>query len=94
MREFAIQIAVGVGVAVGWAAIWTIALRAFDIPFPGNPEGRASRRERIARMGKRRYILIFGMLGFGLAMGLGTSVAGLVGHNSMDWEGAAIKLVT
>ena len=31
-------------------------------------------------MGKLRYILIFGVLGFGLAFGLGIATAGLLEH--------------
>jgi len=33
-------------------------------------------------MGKLRYILIFGVLGFGLAFGLGITAAGLLDHPS------------
>jgi hypothetical protein len=92
MREFAIEITVVLAVVLGWLVLWSIALRAFDVPLPLTPEGRASRRERILRMGKVRYILVFGMLGPGLAMGLGMTVSGLLGH-SLDWVGAAIRIL-
>jgi|SRR5690348_8841963 heme A synthase len=94
MREFVIQITVGAAAALGWFVIWTVALRAFDIRvLTRTPEERASRRERILRMGKGRYILIFGLLGFGLAMGLWMAVISLVEQQSPDWVGAAIRLV-
>ena len=63
MRDFVISIFCGVAVAVVWLAIWTVTLRAFGIlVFSRIPEERASRRERLLRLGKLRYILIFGYL--------------------------------
>jgi hypothetical protein len=94
MRDFIIPTGIGLAASVGWLAIWTLALRAFHIAyFARTPEETAARRERIIGMGKRRYILIFGVLGFGLAFGLGIAIAGIVAHESAGWVGAAIKVV-
>jgi hypothetical protein len=95
MLEFVVQITVAAAVSLAWLAIWSVALRAFDIRvLTPTPEERASRRERILQMGKGRYILIFGLLGFGLAMGLGMASMSLVQQQSPDWVGAAIRLVS
>ena len=94
MREFVISSTGAVAVAVGWFVLWAIALRAFDIPFfPSSPEERAMRRERIVRMGKVRFILIFGMLGFGLAMGLGLAVADRITGGSVSWLKLVLMIV-
>jgi len=44
-------------------------------------------------MGKLRYILIFGVLGFGLAFGLGTTAVEFLGHDSHGWVEACAKFV-
>ncbi len=84
------------GVAVGlvWLAIWAITLRAFGILVLSRiPEERSHRRERFLRTGKLRYILIFGVFGGGLALGLGITTAGFIGHSSGGWVGAIAKIV-
>ena len=95
MHEIVIPIAIGIAVALGWLAMWTFALRAFDIAplFVRTAQERAARRERIVRMGKLRYTLVFGVFGYGLAMGLGNAIAGVMAHDSLGWRGAAVKLV-
>jgi len=94
MREFAISIAIGFAVGGAWFALWSLALRPFGISyFVGTQEKRAIRRERIARMGKLRYTLIFGVLGHGITIGLVMATADLVAHGSRGWSGAVIKLV-
>ena len=103
MREFVIPVALGVAVAFAWMAIWISASRvfgipvfAFGIPMMRNPEELAARRQRILQMGKLRYILIFGLLGNGFAMGLGIAAAQMMSHHlaspySVNWsEGAVV----
>lgn len=97
MREFVISVALGVAVAFGWSAIWVAVLRVFAIPvLIRTPEEKAAQKQRIHQMGKLRYILIFGLLGNGLAMGLGIAAAimmsrHLISPHSVDWgEGAVI----
>jgi hypothetical protein len=88
---------VGVAVALAWTAIWAYCLHLFGIAFSAvftrRPEDRASRRERIKEMGKLRYILIFGVLGSGLALGLGITTADLLAHESHSWGAVVWKLV-
>src|SRR2546430_8240552 len=94
MREFAISIAIGFAVGGAWFALWSLALRPFGISyFVRTQEKRDTRRERIARMGKLRYTLIFGVLGHGITIGLVMATADLVAHGSRGWSGAVIKLV-
>jgi len=72
VREFLTFAVVSLAVALCWIGIWDRVLRAFGIPLFGRtPEERATRRERIVRMGKFRYIVMFGVLGFGFAFGIG-----------------------
>jgi hypothetical protein len=86
VRELVIPIAVGVAIAFAWMAVWALALRASGIPvLMGTPEEVASRRKRIIKMGKFRYLLIFGVLGKGFAFGLGLSIALMMSRGHYDW---------
>lgn len=70
MRWF-VSIILGIAVGLAWLAIWSYLLRLFGIAaFSRQAVDRASRRERLKQMGHRRYVLIFGVLGPGLAFGL------------------------
>jgi hypothetical protein len=95
MHVFVTPVLCGVAVTVIWLAIWAAALRAFGILVLSRiPEERTHRRERLSRMGKLRYILIFGVFGNGLGLGLGITTASLmehVGHNS--WGASVAKVV-
>jgi hypothetical protein len=94
VHEFVIPILCGVAVGLVWLAIWASTLRAFGILVLSRiPEERSQRRERFLRMGKLRYILIFGVFGSGLPLGLGITTAGLIGHSSGGWVGAVAKVV-
>jgi hypothetical protein len=94
VHEFVIPILSGVALGLVWLAIWAVALRAFGILVLSRiPEERAHRRERLSRMGKLRYILIFGVFGYGLALGLGIATAGLIGHSSGGWVGAVARVL-
>jgi len=88
-----VSIVAGIAAFTAWLAIWALLLHAFGISaFPREPEDRASRRERIKRMGKLRYILVFGVFGFGLACGLAITVADLVSLDFRGWTSALGKL--
>ena len=92
--QWLIDIVGGIAIGLAWMAIWAFSLHAFGIAaFRRQAEDRASRRERIKRMGKLRYILIFGVLGSGLAVGLAITAADFLGHTSHGWVPAIGKLV-
>ena len=95
MRDFILPVTAGVAVAFAWLGLWAITLHAFGIPvLKGSPEERAARKERILAMGKLRYVLIFGVLGYGLGFGLGIVVANVVGTQHFSgWIRAATQLV-
>ena len=89
-----VPIIAGIAVGLAWLAIWAYSLHAFGIAvFPRKAEDRATRRERIRKMGKLRYILVFGMLGFGLAFGLGITTADFLQPDSFNWAYELPKLV-
>ena len=96
MREF-VPIFFGVAVALLCLAIWAFGLHVFGIGvFRRTLEKDASRqgrRERLKRMGKLRYVLIFGVFGPGLAFGLAITTADLLDHKSHGWVFAVAKLV-
>jgi hypothetical protein len=96
LREF-IAILVGIVVGLVWLAIWGFALRLFGIPVSRrgleNDARKQARRERIRRMGKLRYVLIFGVFGPGLAFGLALTTADVLDHTSHGWVFAVVKLV-
>jgi hypothetical protein len=72
-----VSIIAGIAVGFAWLVIWGWVLRAFGIDFfprriaffPRQTKDRDGRRERIKQMGQMRYVLIFGVLGSGLAFG-------------------------
>jgi hypothetical protein len=92
--HFFLAIIVAVAVTAVWMAIWALALRMFGHHVL-NPslEETVAERERQKRMGKLRYILAFGVCGYGLALGLGFAAADLVDNNHHGW-GFAISKVT
>jgi hypothetical protein len=75
-------------------AIWAFLLHLLGIGvFIRRPEDRASRRERIKKMGKLRYILLFGVFGYGLALAVGITSAGLLAGETHGWVFAVGKLL-
>ena len=87
----------GIAVALAWMGVWGALLHAFGISgfaFGQGREERASRRERIKKMGKRRYILVFGVLGFGLAFGSAMTVNDLLEPHSLGWLAELAKLAS
>jgi hypothetical protein len=91
MREVALFIA-GVAFGCAWLAIWAGFLRIFGFsPFPRKIEDRAGRRQRLNRLGKLRYILTFGVLGFGFAFGLAMIAIDFLDNHSRGWVSESIK---
>jgi hypothetical protein len=89
-----VSIILGIAVGLAWLAIWSYSLQVFGIAaFNRQAEDRAIRRERIKQMGRLRYILVFGVLGSGLAFGLGITTADLSEQPSRGWVFAIAKLV-
>lgn len=93
MREI-VSIVAGVTVTLAWLAVWALVLRAFGIAFfrPRQAQDRAERRERINQLGQLRYILIFGVLGAGLAVGLGLTIGDFLADGSFSWTRAIVKV--
>jgi len=95
--QWFIDIVRAIAIALAWMAIWAYCLHLFGIAFSAvfmrQPEDRARRRERIKRMGKLRYILIFGVLGFGVAMGLAITTSDLLAQQSHGWIAVVEKFV-
>jgi hypothetical protein len=93
MREVVLVI-VGIAVALVWAAIWTGLLHVLGVaPVSRKIEDPASTRERLKRLGKLKYIVIFGVLGPGFAFGLAMITIDFAGHRSTSWPSELIKLV-
>jgi len=94
VREF-ISIVAGTAVGLAWLAIWACVLGAFGIAlFQRKAQDRASRRERIKDMGKMWYILVCGVLGFGLAFGLALFAVDFFGRrDSFGWTSEIARLV-
>lgn len=93
MREVVFVI-VGIAVALIWAATWTGLLHVFGVaPVGGKVEDAASRRERLKQLGKLKYLVIFGVLGPGVAFGLVMITIDLASHRSTGWLSELIKLV-
>lgn len=92
--EFSISIAAGIALGLAWLGIWALSLRSFGIAvFSRQAEDRVRRRERIKQMGKLWYILIFGVVGYGISFGLAITAAGFLDHDSHRWAIAMGKLV-
>ena len=71
MRDFVIPLAVGLVLAFAWMAICLLVMRALGIPsWMLTPAQLAARKQRLLQMGRWRYVLFFGILCHGFAMGL------------------------
>jgi hypothetical protein len=94
VREFLISTFGGIAMILCWIAIWNRVLRGFGVALFGRtPEERSARRERIIRMGKFRYIVIHGVLGFGLAFGIAMVSRDVFGGDSPKFIAALWKLL-
>jgi hypothetical protein len=93
MREV-VLVMFGIAVALVWAAIWTGLLHVLGIaPVSRKVEDQTSTRERLKRVGKLKYIVIFGVLGPGLGFGLAMITIDFADHRSAGWLSELIKLI-
>jgi hypothetical protein len=93
VHQFFIRLALALFANLAWLAIWGAVLRAFGIfVLQKSPEQRTAARERILRLGKLRYILIFGILGYGFAFALALDVAEMA-REFTGWVSAIIMLI-
>jgi len=92
--QWFISIAGGIAVGVAWLGIWALSLRSFGVAvFSRQAHDRVRTRERIKQMGKPWYVLIFGVVGYGPAFGLGITAAGFLDKDSHGWGFAIGKVV-
>jgi len=83
-KEIAAVVA-GSAVAVLWLLLWHVVLRACRIPVLWrNASDRDERRRRIKQLGKLKYVLLFGVLEFGVAFGLAGIVVDFIGRDSFN----------
>ena len=94
MLAFAKSVAVGMSVVFLWLLVWGAVIRVpLAFWLARTPEKRALRRQRCLRMGRWRYILLVGILGTGLAIGLGMTVIGVMSDGTASWGLAIAKLI-
>ena len=88
------SIIAGSAVGLAWLTIWSYLFRARGFsPLQRKEEDRDKRRELMKQMGKLTYILIFGVLGYGLACGLALTTCDYLWQNEFRWTFALYKLV-
>jgi len=88
------SIVVGIAVGLAWLVLWGYFLGALGFPLLRRKgEDQNCRRERLKRMGKTRYVLLFGVLGSGLAFGLAMTVADYAWRDPLQWFYELSKLV-
>jgi hypothetical protein len=93
MRDAAFVLA-GIAVGLLWLAIWSGFLHVLGVvPIRRKLEDGSTRRERLKRLGKPKYILIFGVLGSGLGFGLVMITIDLVGDHSHGLAPELMKLL-
>ena len=85
MHDFVIPVAIGASVALGWLLLWTVVLRALGIKLPGPPLDKEVDRQRALEMGKFRYVMIYGVMGWGFAIGLGLGLGMEYGRHPFHW---------
>jgi len=89
-----VSILAGIAVGVAWLFLSDYLLRARGVPLlQRKADDRARRRERLKEMGKLRYVLQCGVLGYGFAFGLAVTVADYIGRNAFGWTRELSKLV-
>ena len=93
MRDI-VSILAGIAVGLVWFLLWDYLLRVFGIPMsPRKAEDLTGRRERLKQIGKFRYVLLCGVLGFGFAFGLAMTTADYIWRDSFNWNYELSKLV-
>jgi len=94
MLAFVASFSLGLLVGFLWLLLWGIALRTpLLVWFMRTPEERAKRQQRFMRMGRVRYVLLVGILGRGLAFGLGMTIAGIADDGVASWGRTIAKLI-
>jgi len=75
--EFFLSRAPGLAAAFGWLVLSGAVLRLFGISTVAwIKRARVAHREQAVRMGQASYILVFGVLEYGVTVGLATTIAG------------------
>jgi hypothetical protein len=88
------SILAGIAVGLAWLVLWDRLLLGRGVHLlQRKAEDRARRRERLKQMGKLRYVLLFGVLGYGFAFGLALTVADYIGRNAFGWTRELSRLV-
>jgi hypothetical protein len=69
----------GISVSLIWISLWGALLCALGLPsLRRKPTNIANRREATRRLGRLSYLILFGVLGWGLAFGLAMITADYV----------------
>jgi hypothetical protein len=88
------SILAGVAVGIGWLVLLDYFLRRHGVPFfPRKAEDGAGRRERLKQMGRMKYVLVCGVLGYGFAFALALTLADYDSRNVFGWTREVSKLV-
>jgi hypothetical protein len=75
--KFFLSMAPGLAAAFGWLVLSGAILRLCGITTVAwTKKARVAYREQAVRMGQATYILVFGVLEYGVTMGLATTIAG------------------
>ena len=86
------MILAGMFAGVAWVVFWDYLLRAHNIPFLHRKrEDRDRRRERLKQLGKLKYFVLFGVLGYGFAFALAMTVANGIRH-AFSWTSELLEL--
>jgi hypothetical protein len=83
-------ILLGIVAALAWLLVWAIALRRLHMQVSGKTPDE--RRTRLLEIGKLRYVVVFGILGNGVALGLAAAVAVIATRGASDWREAVALL--
>jgi len=93
MGDFVIPIGIGIGAGLAWLGLWILVLRVFGlVTFTRTAEEKARVRERMLALGKRKYVLLFGVLGWGLPVWFGIEVSHVAAHTYQGWGGATLGI--
>jgi len=94
IREVRLAASILVGVIVGfaWIAILSFAFSCFGIRL-WSRQFQSERRERLKRLGKLKYILVFGVCGYGISFGLMIGSARLIAGDVSDWRRQSAELI-
>jgi hypothetical protein len=92
MREV-VFVMFGIAAGFAWMAVWTGVLHVFGVvPVGPKIENSATKRERLQRLGKPKYIL-FTVLKAGIAFGLAVITIDYASHRSAGSVSELIKFL-